>query len=157
MYVIVRHKSAGRSGLVADCLTDVAIWHMANLVAPSCAICKKTTVPKERVLFWPITDKNRRCHVFFCKFINSFAYEYVCKKPCFAKLSQASDKLDAVMSIVSQLRRSGAVTNHPDVPSRAVSDAIVTTVSAREPCVGSSTPTSFFSRKRTSVGQQQNH
>ena len=132
---------------------------MADLVAPSCAICKKTTVPKERVLFWPITDKNRRCHAFFCKFVNnSFAFqpgrnEYVCKKPCFARLSQASDKLDAVTSIVSQLRRSGDVTNHPDVPSRAVSDAIVTTVSAREPCGGSSTPTSFLSRKRTSVGQ----
>ena len=48
---------------------------------------------------WPITGKNTSTHAFFCKFINSsFPFqpgrnEYVRKKPCFARLSQGSDKL----------------------------------------------------------------
>ena len=89
-----------------------AVDHMADEGPLSC-VCRK---PKEQVLFWPVTDKNRHTHVLLqiChSCLKRARMSIVCKKQCFARRSQVSDKQDAVTSIV--LRRFGTVSTKRQV------------------------------------------
>ena len=97
---------------------------MADMAYHSCLVCCEHTAPKGRVVFWPLSEKNSRAHTFFCNFINGSYYFsgtdplYVYKQPCFTKLQQASDKLECVMSIISDLKeKNGRVGDVAAIPA----------------------------------------
>ena len=104
----LRHFGYVTTMLIANQLAG--LWftydHMLDMADQvPCVFAEK--IPHRRIEFYLANSwQKSRTHAFFCKFINSsFPFqpgrnEYVRKKPCFARLSQGSDKLDAVTSIV---------------------------------------------------------
>ena len=115
-----------------------------------CLVCGGDTAPKGRVSFWPLSEKNSRAHAFFCKFINaSYTFSgtghlYICKQPCFAKLQQASEKLESVISIISELK----------AKSGQVRDMAISTCDSLSSCIQSvSTPTSSLPAKRAATSE----
>ena len=105
----LRHSGYVTTMLIAN--QQAGLWftydHMLDMADQvPCVFCRKKYRTEGSSFISPITGKNTRTHAFFCKFINSsFPFqpgrnECVCKKPCFARLSRGSDKLDAVTSIV---------------------------------------------------------
>ena len=106
----LRHSDYVTTMLIANQLAG--LWftydHMLDMADQVPSVFRRKKYRTEGSSFiWPITGKNTRTHAFFCKFITNSSFpfqpgrnEYVRKKPCFARLSQGSDKLDAVTSIV---------------------------------------------------------
>ena len=88
---------------------------------------------------------------FFCNYVNeSYTFSgssqlYVCTQPCFAKLQQASDKLESVVTIINELKaKSGRVGDTAMSGSTSLSSYVHSV----------STPTSSLVTKRATTSQQ---
>ena len=86
----LRHSGYVTTMLIANQLGG--LWftydHMLDMADQvPCVFCRKNTAPKDQVLFGQSPAKVH-------------AFTHVRKNPCFARLSQGSNKLDAVTSIV---------------------------------------------------------
>ena len=99
----LRHSGYVTTMLIANLLAG--LWftydHMLDMADQvPCVFCRKKYRTEGSSFIWPITGKNTRV---LLQVYSSFSFnrnEYVRKKPCFARLSRGSDKLDAVTSIV---------------------------------------------------------
>ena len=90
---------------------------------------------------------------FFCNFINrSYSFSgtdllYVCKQPCFTRLQQSSDKLESVISIISELKaKNGRIGDMAAMPASL--GCCVQSVSTPT----SSVPASMVPAKRAATG-----
>ena len=69
LWHVIKSKSAGRPASYLG-------YGRQSTTNINCAVYRKARVSKELVLFWPITEKNRNTHKFFCKLVNSsFAFQ----------------------------------------------------------------------------------